>query len=153
MLYIFFCYLVNKFAFCLEFILETVELLENIPVTFDGRKEIRYTAPGVDFGGKDFSLVAKVMTGIGGTIVSKVRPQGDWEKNCKSLFINLDGFVTFSVGEVGMIQSRTKVNDGQDHEVALVYVAEEGRYRVVHKDSLIYSVLFVPDKFDTCDYS
>ena len=111
-----------------EFVLEPVELLENGPVTFDGRMERQHRIAGMEFGGKDFSIVAKIMTGSVGTIVSKARSKGAWMDNCKSLFVDTDGFVTFAVGGVGLINSRTKVNDGQHHEIALVYVAEEGRW-------------------------
>ena len=116
--------------FTIPITLGPIELLQDGPITLDGNMAYSINDPRIQFGGSDFSLVANVMTGMGGTIVSKARATGGWKRNCKSLFIDLDGLVKLSVGGVGYIQSRTRVNDGQQHEVAVDYIAAEQRYVV-----------------------
>lgn len=86
----------------------------------------------MNMGDVDFSIAGFIKTKPGGTIISKVPLGSPWPPNGKSLYVDNDGSLTFEIGLVDKLKSKTKVNDNNWHEVGLVHVASEDRlvYRV-----------------------
>ena len=85
------------------------------------------SAPVINLGDVDFSIAGYIKTKTGGTIISKVPPGKPWPPNGKSFYVNNKGYLVFEIGLVGKIRSKTKVKDGNWHEIGLVHVASEDR--------------------------
>ena len=77
--------------------------------------------PGKDFPmDKAFTLMARFNTKtIKGTLVSLAPAKGKWERGGKTLFIQ-DGRLSYDVGWEGMLQGKSRVNDGKEHLATLV---------------------------------
>ena len=53
------------------------------------------------------------------------------EAGIKHLFINSDGKPYFSINGYGMLQGKTKVNDGIEHTIALRHLKEELKWSLI----------------------
>ena len=84
-------------------------------------------ASKINLGHVDFSIVGFINTKQGGTIISKTDPNKAFVTDSKTLYVNRKGKLEFNIGLAGKIKSKSKVNDGNWHEIALVYVASEDR--------------------------
>ena len=72
----------------------------------------------------DFSVSIRLKTEEDGTLLAKTRDQNQWVPMGQTLFLR-DGRPTLDVGWVGSVQADRQVNDGQWHEVALVWTAAD----------------------------
>ena len=107
------------------------------PVEFNGMMRIDVAGPkAFNMTDRDYSIVARFKTKKAGTIFSKTKPTGPWVPNGKTLFVR-GGRLGFDIGWVGVVTSRTRVNDGRWHDVAMTYKHETRQVR-----------LYVDGKFD-----
>lgn len=67
---------------------------------------------------KDFTIVARVKTRADGTIWSLTQPGPKWIPNGQTFFIR-DGRLCFDIGWVGAVAAKSKVADGEWHQVAV----------------------------------
>lgn len=86
---------------------------------------------------RDITILARVKTEEGGTILCQTSDGDEWVPGGTSLFIR-GGKLVFDIGWVGDVTSRTRVNDGQWHHVALVWQPKSSDVR-----------LYVDGKLDT----
>ncbi len=84
---------------------------------FDGRHFV--VADQVLNWHQDLTVLARIRTDRGGTILCQTADQSEWVRGGSSLFIR-DGRLVFDIGWVGAITSRRRVDDGQWHTLALV---------------------------------
>lgn len=81
----------------------------------------------------------KTMESQGGTIFSKSPRTGNWKPNAKALFIR-NGRVVYDIGWEGAMTGKTRVSDGEWHNVVLcrrdrnVEIYVDGRLEVRQKD-------------------
>ena len=100
------------------------------PLTFDGSLFAELTgAEDFDMTARDFTILARIRTTAGGTILSQAARQGEWIPDGKTFFVR-GGRLGYDIGWVGVLQSKTEVNDGQWHDVAMTFTAEDGRVRL-----------------------
>ena len=66
------------------------------------------------------TVLARIKTRQGGSLICQTEDQENWVAGGKSLFIR-DGRLVFDIGWVGAVVSETRVDDGQWHNVALVW--------------------------------
>ncbi|MEL6104955.1 MAG: DUF6797 domain-containing protein [Planctomycetota bacterium] len=93
---------------------------------FDGESHVEIEdGDRLDMYENDFTLTATVQTKQDGSIFAKTTPEGPWVPNGKTLFIR-GGRLCYDIGWVGVVQSRQRINDGEEHAVAVRYVADEG---------------------------
>ena len=86
-------------------------------------------AEDFEFRDRDFSILARIRTRQGGTILAKTAPQDDWAPDGTTFFVR-NGRLCYDVGWVGVVQSRAEVADGRWHEVAMNYSASDGTVRL-----------------------
>ncbi|MGZ0171026.1 MAG: DUF6797 domain-containing protein [Planctomycetales bacterium] len=94
------------------------------PLEFNGKSFVE-VADTTDFDttSKDFTLTAKIRTKSGGTILSRTKSGEKWVADGQTLFVR-NGQLTFDIGWVGAVSSRTRVNDGKWHDVAMTWNAK-----------------------------
>ena len=98
--------------------------------SFDGRSYLNVAdARAFDLLAKDYTIQARIKTRRGGTIVCKTADGAEWVPDGKTLFVR-QGRLCFDIGWVGVIQSRSRVNDGRWHDVAITYAAADGRVQL-----------------------
>ena len=73
----------------------------------------------IDLVDKPFTLVSRIKTKLDGTIFAQTMPGPSWTPASQALFIR-GGQLVFDIGWVGAVSSRTRVDDGQWHTVAVV---------------------------------
>ncbi len=83
----------------------------------------------LDMTDTDFSVTAAIRSTEGGTIFSQAAPSGPWVPNGKTIFIR-DGRLCYDIGWVGTVQSQSRVNDGNWHDIAVTYQASAGEVRL-----------------------
>ena len=67
---------------------------------------------------RDFTVMARVKTNDGGTIIALGKPGGQWMPQGKTFFIN--GWkIGMDIGFVGYVGGNSNVSDGKWHHVAL----------------------------------
>jgi putative heme-binding domain-containing protein len=113
------------------------------PVRFDGRTYVELVEPTANgakrpassspdvftLGDTDFSIVARLRTRRGGTVMAFAPPGDKWAPDGQALFVR-DGRLTFDIGWVGAVASRGRVDDGQWHVVAMTWERESRRMRL-----------------------
>ncbi|QDU29100.1 Laminin G domain protein [Anatilimnocola aggregata] len=100
------------------------------PLAFDGNTYLE--VPGSDafnLTSKDFSLAARVKTKTDGSIWSLSQEGPKWTPNGQTFFIR-DGRLCFDIGWVGAVSAKTKINDGQWHNVTLTWEQAASRVRL-----------------------
>ncbi len=103
---------------------------ERKPVGFDGKTYLEISdGESFDFTSRDFSIAARVRTTTGGTILATTQTGEHWVPQGQTLFIR-DGRLCFDIGWVGVITSRSKVNDGKWHNLIASWDRAEGRIRL-----------------------
>lgn len=115
----------------LYFLLDYVEIIGKKPKVLKGNEQMPVSpslAPKINLGDVDFSIAGYLNTKLGGTVISKTIPGKPFLPNSKTLYVNLKGKLVFEVGLSGKVKSKTKVNDGNWHEFAVVHVASEDRF-------------------------
>ena len=84
------------------------------------------SALGLDLDKKDYSIVARIKTKKDGTILSQASSGEQWLPNGKTFFIR-GGRLAVDVGWVGVVHSKTRVDDGKWHDVAMTWRARDGQ--------------------------
>jgi hypothetical protein len=82
-----------------------------------------------DLTNHDFSVTARIKTERGGTIFSQTQSGPRWVPDGKALFVR-GGRLCYDIGWVGVVTSKTKVDDGRWHNVALAWDHETARVRL-----------------------
>ena len=100
-------------------------LIDENEESFDGTRFIPYTKSHVNLESTDFSLAVLLKTMTNGTILSKTG--ASWASGNLAFLVDFSGFVSLQIKDVGSIAGKTKVNDGQWHEVAVVYSMKESK--------------------------
>jgi putative heme-binding domain-containing protein len=72
----------------------------------------------------DFTVIARIKTSTGGTIVANTLADSEWVPDGQTWFIR-DGRLVYDIGWVGAVQSQRRVNDGRWHWVAMT--SHDGR--------------------------
>ncbi len=99
------------------------------PLAFSGKAHIRIAKPeDFDLTGRDFTISARIKTKTGGTIFCQAPIEGPWAPDGKTLFVR-GGRLTFDIGWVGAVASKSNVADDRWHDVALTWQHETGRVR------------------------
>lgn len=98
-------------------------------ITFDGATQLQTDAADFDMTGSDFTITARIRTRAGGTIFSRTHPGQEWVHDGKALFVR-GGRLCYDIGWVGVVQTRTRVDDNQWHDVALTWEHDSARVRL-----------------------
>lgn len=98
---------------------------------FDGSGWLE-TADTADFNmaTHDFTITARIRTEHDGVIVCQTEPGPEWVPNGTVLFVR-GGRLCYDIGWVGVIRSRQAIDDGQWHDIALVWSHADQRVRLV----------------------
>ena len=100
------------------------------PLKFDGDTYLEIpSADKLEMSAADWTITAKLKTTAGGTIFSWASDGSKWSPNGQTLFVR-DGHLTFDIGWVGAIVSKTKVDDGQWHSIAATWKKSEQTIRL-----------------------
>ncbi len=78
---------------------------------------------------KDFTIVARIKSKADGTIWSQTQAEPKWIPDGQSFFLR-KGRLCFDIGWVGAVTAKTKVNDGQWHQVAMSWQQSNRRVRL-----------------------
>ncbi|MHB0957473.1 MAG: DUF6797 domain-containing protein [Pirellulaceae bacterium] len=109
---------------------DTLDANSRLGRRFDGHVHfIVSRSEDFDLTTHDYSVTARIRTTEGGTILSQAALSGPWVPNGKTLFIR-GGKLCFDVGWVGVVESRDRIDDGQWHQVGLVFEAASGQVRL-----------------------
>ncbi len=96
---------------------------------FDGTNALAVDQGGlIDFREHDLTILARIRTTEGGTILSHA-VEGDWSPDDVAWFVS-DGRLMLDIGWVGAVVSRSEVDDGEWHDVALTYAQGSGTVRL-----------------------
>jgi putative heme-binding domain-containing protein len=99
-------------------------------LVFDGGTYVEVAHdPALDLTGRDFSIAARFRTTRGGTLLALVAPGPEWRPDGQTLFVR-DGRLCFDIGWVGVVTSRTRVDDGAWHEVAMEWRKSDHRVQL-----------------------
>jgi hypothetical protein len=104
-----------------------VEVLK--PAAGEAERPTPSSSEAFTLGDADFSIVARLRTRRGGTVMAFAPPGSKWAPDGQALFVR-DGRLTFDIGWVGAVASRTRVDDGQWHAVAMTWERETRRVRL-----------------------
>ncbi len=97
---------------------------------FDGAAYAQVDEPQeLDMTSRDFTIVARIKTKLGGTVFAKTDPGPEWVPDGKAIFVR-DGRLCYDIGWVGAIESRRRVDDDQWHDVAVSWDHDTGRVRL-----------------------
>ncbi len=77
----------------------------------------------------DMTIVARIKTGEGGTIICQTSDQSSWVPGGKSLFVR-GGRLVFDIGWVGAVISKRRVDDDRWHTVALTWQPDHQRIKL-----------------------
>ncbi|MDA1049763.1 MAG: c-type cytochrome [Planctomycetota bacterium] len=95
-------------------------------LVFDGATRVEVAdASDFEMRERDFTITARIKTTKGGTIFAKTATASAWVPNGKTFFVR-GGRLAFDVGWVGVVQSRTPVDDDRWHDVAVTYSHDSG---------------------------
>jgi len=98
-------------------------------IAFDGGTYLQSTnVEGLHLAHGDFTLAARIRTEEDGTIVALTRDQEEWVPDGWSWFVR-GGRLVVDIGWVGYAQGKTRVADGEWHDVAVRYREEDGEIR------------------------
>ena len=96
---------------------------------FDGRSHVVIESKKtIDLTNRDYTISARIKTTKNGTIFSQSSRDGEWGRNCKTLFVR-GGRLAFDIGWVGVLQGKKRINDGKWHSVAMSWKHETGELR------------------------
>jgi putative heme-binding domain-containing protein len=98
--------------------------------TLDGTSWLQTDdASAFDMATHDFTLTARIRTTEDGVIFCNTEPGDKWVPNGTVLFIR-GGRLCYDIGWVGAIPSKTRVDDGKWHDVALRWTSSNGEVRL-----------------------
>lgn len=99
-------------------------------LVFDGNTYLEISAGKVfDMTAKDFTIVARIKTKADGTIWSLSQPGPKWTPNGQTFFVR-NGRLGFDIGWVGAVVAKSKVDDGEWHDVAMTWQKSDHRVRM-----------------------
>ena len=99
------------------------------PLVFSGKSQIGVAKPeDFDLAGRDFTISARIKTKSGGTIFCQAPVTGPWAPDGKTFFVR-GGRLTFDIGWVGAVASKSNIADDRCHDVAMTWQHETGRVR------------------------
>lgn len=105
-------------------------------LTFDGNTYLEIPkGEAFDLTTKDFTIVARIKTKTDGTIWSLSQSGPKWTPDGQTFFIR-DGRLCFDIGWVGAVAAKSKINDGQWHNVAVTWQQSKRRMRLYVDDKL-----------------
>jgi hypothetical protein len=94
---------------------------------FNGRISWEIANPSaLNFHSRDFTISAQVKSAEGGTIFAQAPAQGKWQPDHKTLFVQ-EGHLCFDIGWVGVVRSKTNLDDDQSHHVAVTFDHQTGQ--------------------------
>ena len=97
------------------------------PLVFSGKTLIGVAkANDFDLAGRDFTISARIKTKSGGTIFCQAPVEGPWAPDGKTFFVR-GGRLTFDIGWVGAVASKSNVADDRWHDVAMTWQHDTGR--------------------------
>ena len=100
------------------------------PLAFSGKAHIRVAkAEDFDLTGRDFTISARIKTKSGGTIFCQAPIEGPWAPDAKTLFVR-GGRLTFDIGWVGAVTSKSNIDDDRWHDIAMTWQHETGHVRL-----------------------
>lgn len=100
------------------------------PLAFDGATYVQAAKPeDFDLTRHDYTIRVRIKTQAGGSILCQTLPTDRWVPDGKSLFVR-GGRLVFDIGWVGAVTSRSSVDDGTWHDVAMTWEHEPGRVRL-----------------------
>ncbi len=106
-------------------------------IAFDGKAYAEVAqAEALDLSKGEWTVTARIRTKAGGTILCQTEPGAEWVRGGKVLFVS-GGRLCFDIGWVGVVKSKTRVNDGRWHDVALTRSTQSGQVQ-----------LFIDNKLD-----
>ncbi len=95
-------------------------------LAFDGQTFIQIDEGSeFDLSEHDFTIAARIRTEEGGTIFAKTVAETEWVPDGQTFFVR-GGRLCFDIGWVGVVESRQTVDDGEWHDVAVVWDAATG---------------------------
>jgi len=92
---------------------------------FDGRSYLEVAECDEIDTTKSFTVTARLRTKQGGTIFARTTPGPKWVPGGQVLFVR-GGRLCYDIGWVGVVQSNVKLDDGNWHDVAVVFDDETG---------------------------
>ena len=99
-------------------------------LAFDGNTYLEVPqGAAFDLTSKDFSIVARIKTKTDGTIWSLCQSGPKWTPDGHTFFIR-DGRLAFDIGWVGAVAAKSKINDGNWHDVAMTWQQSGRRVRL-----------------------
>jgi putative heme-binding domain-containing protein len=99
-------------------------------LVFDGNTYLEVpNGEAFDLTTKDFTIVARIKTTADGTIWALSQPGPKWTPDGQTLFLR-GGRLCFDIGWVGAVAAKSKVNDGQWHNVAMTWQRSERRVQL-----------------------
>ena len=100
------------------------------PFSFNGNSYLEVAqGQAFDLTTKDFTIAARIKTKQEGTLWSLSQPGPKWTPDGQTFFIR-GGRLCFDIGWVGVVTAKSKVNDGNWHQVAATYQHAEHRLRL-----------------------
>ncbi|PQO33399.1 heme-binding protein [Blastopirellula marina] len=88
---------------------------------FDGATSVQIkTGDAFDMTKSDFSISARIRTKLGGPIFAQTTPDPKWVPDGKVFFVR-GGKLCYDIGWVGVVTSKTSVNDDKWHDVAMTW--------------------------------
>ncbi len=99
-------------------------------LAFDGNTYLEIPkGESFDLTTKDFTIAARIKTKADGTIWSLSQSGPKWTPDGQTFFIR-DGRLTFDIGWVGAVAAKSKINDGEWHNVAMTWQQSKRRVRL-----------------------
>ncbi len=110
--------------------LNAAEVARRVKIEFAGNTYLEVEKKDAfEFTTRDFTILARLKTVGGGTVFAIAQPGPEWTPDGQSLFVR-DGRLCFDIGWVGVVTSRTKINDGQWHNVAATWEKSNQHLRI-----------------------
>jgi putative heme-binding domain-containing protein len=92
---------------------------------FDGQSYLEVAGGDAIDPTKSFTVTARLRTKQGGTIFARTIPGPKWVPGGQVLFVR-NGRLCYDIGWVGVVQSNVRIDDGNWHDVAVVFDDETG---------------------------
>ncbi len=99
-------------------------------LAFDGNTYLEIpNSQAFDLTSKDFTIAARIKTKADGTIWSLSQSGPKWTPDGQTFFLR-DGRLAFDIGWVGAVSAKSKINDGEWHNVAMTWQQSDRRVRL-----------------------
>ena len=109
---------------------QTMQPITRLNRCFDGNTHLELAeADAFDLTDTDFTITARLRTAAAGTIFALTEPGPKWIPNGQTFFVR-GGRLCFDIGWVGVVTSRSRVDDGEWHNVAVTGRQSDHRVRL-----------------------